>query len=206
MEREITPKLVFGVTYSYNSGISDRRGRQSGTILYLDTLGNELLPDYQKFGVDFLFKYRGFSMYGEYVNAKAFVPGGIKQRVRNDGSAASTFLVNGVQDVPNYVKARMIVGSGYSVQAGYLFQSLLSLDFRYSHLDPESNSFLNNGTFYNRPDYFSLCASKYISRNYGAKIQASVTYNRAKTGSLSPRDELLKGEEFSGAIMLTLSL
>ncbi len=206
MERERTPKLVIGATYSFNRGISDRRGRQSGTILYLDSLGNETLPDYQKFGIDFLLKYRGFTFLGEFINARATVPNAISQRVRNDGSTASTFLVNGVQDIPNYVKGRMILGSGFNIQAGYLFLNGISVDARYTHLNPETNSFLRNGTFYNRPDSYSFCTSKYLGRNYGAKVQASVTWSKAAPGSLTVLGAPLKGNEISGALMFTISL
>ena len=51
--RENNHKLVFGINYSYNNGISSRRGRYSGDILYNDSLGNTLLPDYIKYGFDF---------------------------------------------------------------------------------------------------------------------------------------------------------
>jgi Phosphate-selective porin O and P len=206
MERELTPKLVFGATYSYNSGISDRRGRQSGTVLYLDSLGNETLPDYQKFGFDFLFKYRGLSVLGEFIRTSAVVPKTISQRVRADGTTATTFLVNGLQNVPNYVKARMMLGKGFNVQIGYLFTNGFSIDARYTKLKADPNSFLNNGTFYNRPDFYSLCASRYLGRNYGAKLQASVTWNKANAGSLTVTGKPLAGNELSGTIMLTFSL
>ncbi len=206
MERELTPKLVFGLTFSRNQGISDRRGRQSGIILYLDSLGNETLPDYQKIGVDFLFKYRGFSVLGEYVKSSATVPGAIKQRVRTDGTSASTFLVNGIQDIPNYVKGRMILGEGFNIQAGYLFLNGFELNARFTQVKPDDNSFLNNPTFFNRPEYYSICASKYFGRNYGAKIQASLTYNKAETGTLSVVDTPIIGNEISGSVMLTISL
>jgi hypothetical protein len=206
MERELTPKLVFGLTFSRNQGISDRRGRQSGTILYLDSLGNETLPDYQKIGADFLFKYRGFSVLGEYVKSSATVPGAIKQRVRTDGTSASTFLVNGIQDIPNYVKGRMILGEGINIQAGYLFLNGFELNARFTQVKPDDNSFLNNTTFFNRPEYYSICASKYFGRNYGAKIQASLTYNKAETGTLSVVDTPIIGNEISGSVMLTISL
>ncbi len=206
MERELTPKLVIGATYSYNSGISDRRGRQSGTVLYLDSLGKETLPDYQKFGIDFLFKYRGFSVLGEFIKTSATVPKTISQRVRTDGTASTTFLVNGVQDVPNYVKGRMMLGSGFNIQAGYLFTNGFSIDARYTKLQADANSFLNNATFYNRPEFYSLCASRYVGRNYGAKVQASVSWNKANAGSLTVTGKPLTGNELSAALMFTLSL
>ena len=206
MERELTPKLVIGATFSYNSGISDRRGRQSGTILYLDSLGKETLPDYQKFGVDFLFKYRGFSVLGEFIKTSATVPKTISQRVRTDGTAATTFLVNGVQDVPNYVKGRMMLGTGFNIQAGYLFTNGFSIDARYTKLQADANSFLNNATFYNRPEFYSLCASRYLGRNYGAKVQASVSWNKANAGSLTVNGKPLTGNELTAALMFTFSL
>lgn len=206
MERELTPKLVIGATYSYNSGISDRRGRQSGTILYLDSLGKETLPDYQKFGIDFLFKYRGFSVLGEFIKTSATVPKTISQRVRTDGTAATTFLVNGVQDVPNYVKGRMMLGTGFNIQAGYLFTNGFSIDARYTKLQADANSFLNNATFYNRPEFYSLCASRYLGRNYGAKVQASVSWNKANAGSLTVNGKPLTGNELTAALMFTFSL
>ena len=35
---------------------------------------------------------------------------------------------------------------------------------------------LNNETFYNRPNYYTLGVSKLLGRNYGFKVQASVTH------------------------------
>jgi hypothetical protein len=206
MERELTPKFVVGVTFSHNQGISDRRGRQSGTILYLDSNNNETLPDYRKFGVDFMFKYRGFSVSGEFLQATASVPTSIKQRVRTDGSKSSAFLVAGVQDVDAYVKSRMILGSGLNLQTGYLFQNGISVDGRYSKITPDTYSFLTNGTFNNRTDYYTLCLSKYLGRNFGAKLQAAVTYVKAAEGSFTLLGAPLIGNELQGSLMLTLAL
>ena len=203
--RELTPKFVIGANYSYNVGISDRRGSQSGTILYLDNQNKELLPDYVKYGVDFLFKYRGFSLLGEYVNASARVPSGITQRVRVDGTTATTFTVNGLQDVENYIKGRMMVGEGFNLQSGYIFKNLFSIDGRIAHLKPQTNSFLNNGTYYNRSNYYTLGITKYLARNYGAKIQLDCTYINAKAGSNDINGNLIKGDEFITRVITTIS-
>lgn len=108
--RERAPKLVIGANFSHNNGMSSRRGRNSGAILYLDDKDQEALPDYTKYGVDFMFKFLGFSALGEFVKTTASVPGKITQRLRNDGSTATTFNVNGIQDVENYVRGRMMLG------------------------------------------------------------------------------------------------
>ena len=173
--RELTPKFVIGVNYSHNSGMSSRRGRNSGSILYLNELGQQSLPDYTKYGIDFLFKYNGFSALGEYVKSSSTVPTDIIERVRNDGSTSSSFLVNGVQDIESYVNGRMMLGEAYNIQMGYLFKSGITIDSRYTHFKADDNSFLNNATFYNRPNYYTLGIGKLLGRNYGAKIQGSIT-------------------------------
>ena len=173
--RELTPKFVIGVNYSHNSGMSSRRGRNSGSILYLNELGQQSLPDYTKYGIDFLFKYNGFSALGEYVKSSSTVPTDIIERVRNDGSTSSSFLVNGIQDIESYVNGRMMLGEAYNIQMGYLFKSGITIDSRYTHLKADDNSFLNNATFYNRPNYYTLGIGKLLGRNYGAKIQGSIT-------------------------------
>jgi hypothetical protein len=154
-----------------------------------------MLPENAKIGIDFLFKYRGFSMIGEYVKTRAYVPEGIAQRVRVDGSTSSSFDVNGIQDIPNYIKGRMMLGTGYNLQMGYLFKNKVSLDARYTHIKSDAHSFLNNGTFYNRPNYYTLGLSKMLGRNYGTKIQADVTYVANKGGINNSKGLPVSGNE-----------
>lgn len=203
--RELTPKLVVGAVYSYNQGMSSRRGRESGAIIYLNDEGEESLPDFVKFGVDFLFKYRGFSMLGEFVQTSASVPDDITQRVRNDGSVATTFPINGEENVENYVKNRMMLGKGYNIQAGYIFKNRISIDARYCHLDGDEFSFLNNGTFYNRPNYYTIGLGKFLSRGYGMRIQGSVTYVDAAEGSRDIKGDPLSGNEWIARVMTTIA-
>ena len=196
--RELTPKFVVGVNYSYSVGISDRRGSQSGTILYLDKNNNELLPDYAKYGVDFLFKYNGFSLLGEYVNASARVPSEISKYIKNDGTYDTTVFA---ADVKN----RMMLGEGYNLQGGYVFKNRFSVDGRVSYLKPQTYSFLNNPTFYNRSNYYTIGVSKYLARGYGAKIQLDCTYINAKNGSNDLNGNPIKGNEFLTRLITTIS-
>jgi hypothetical protein len=206
MERERTLKLVAGIFGSFNQGISDRRGSESGTYLYFDSLGRELLPDYRKIGADFLLKYRGFTLSGEWVKSTAGIPNGIRSRVRNDGSVSSSFPVNNVENMPAYVRNRLILGSGVNFQAGYLFKNLISVDGRLCRLFPDDNSFLRNPTFYNRTHFYTLGLSRFLQRNYGSRIQASFTYARAAAGSLTLEGKPLSGNDLSGTLMLVFSL
>jgi hypothetical protein len=202
--RELTPKLLIGFIYSTNYGVSSRRG-EGNTITYLNDSLEEILPNFTKFGADFLFKYKGFSVLGELIQTTAFVPNSIFYRVRNDGSISNTFLVNGVQEVQNYVKSRMMLGSGLNIQAGYYFKNRISVDARYATLRADVNSFLNNGTYYNRPNYYTVGISKYLSRGYGFKIQASATYVEVSSGSFDIFGKPLNNNEWIGNIITTLS-
>ena len=203
--REQAPKLVLGVHFSHNSGMSSRRGRASGAIIYLDENNQESLPDYTKYGFDFLFKYKGFSAIGEYIKSSAVVPDDITQRVRNDGSISSSFLVDGMQNIDSYVKGRMMLGQAYNFQMGYLFKSGFSIDTRFTHLDADENSFLNNATFYNRPNYYTLGIGKLLAKNYGAKIQASITYVDGSLGINDAQSSPIEGNEWLARIITTIS-
>jgi len=205
--RENAPKLVIGGVWNRNYGMSSRRGRGSGDILYLDKDGEVLLPDYTKYGIDFMFKYRGFSMLGEFHASEAEVPDEITTRVRNDGSRSTTFDVNGEQNVENYVKGRMMLGQGYNLQMGYIFRNLMSVDARFTYIEADRHSFLNNGTFYNRPRYYTVGISKYFDNNYGFKIQGSFTYVDAEEGSndINGAGNPIPGNEWIARLMATIS-
>jgi len=203
--RELTPKLVVGANFSQNYGMSSRRGRESGAILYLNDLDEVVLPNFTKFGVDFLFKYKGFSLLGEFVKTLATVPDEISKRVRNDGSIATTFPVGDIDNVEQYVKGRMMLGEGYNVQMGYLFKSGISIDGRYTHLKPDEHSFLNNETFYSRPNYYTLGLSKMFDRNYGTKIQGDFTFIQGLNIN-DNNGNLIGGNEFVARIILTFTL
>ncbi len=169
--RENSPKLVFGGHFSHNQGMSSRRGRGSGEIIFLNSDLQESLPDYQKYGIDFLFKYKGLSVLGEFIKSRSFLPSDLAYFVRADGT-----LSTGVTESDtNYPNNKLVLGYGYNIQLGYVFQNRVSLDFRYTHLKADTYSFLNNNTFYNRPNYYTAGITKYLSKRYGFKIQASVT-------------------------------
>jgi len=123
------------------------------------------------------------------------VPDDITQRIRNNESASTNFLVGGIQDIESYIKGRMMLGEVYNIQLGYLFKSGVSIDGRYTYLKADDNSFLNNATFYNRPNYYTLGVSKYLSRSYGAKIQAPYTYVDGNYGINNNNGDAISGDE-----------
>lgn len=174
--RELNPKLLIGFSASYNNGITSRRGRRNGDFIYYTLNGTDTsyqLPDFFKFGADILFKYRGFSLIGEFVQTKAFIPDGIthrNDRYNNPNNLTTNFRTYSPAD---YVRTQMMLGSGLNLQAGYIFKSLFSIDGRFTSLRPDELSFLNNSLFYNRNKYYEIGVSKYFTKNYTFKLQAS---------------------------------
>lgn len=178
MVRELTPKLMIGINGSYNVGMSSRRGRENGDFLFYNVSQNDTsyrLPNFLKTGADLLFKYRGFSLMAEFVMTKAFIADDIT--IRNDRYGnPENFTTNFRSYTPSeYVRTQLMLGSGLNLQAGYLFKNLFSIDARFSSLNPDEYSFMNNTSFYNRNKYYTIGLSKYFSKNYSYKIQASYT-------------------------------
>ena len=195
--RERSPKLIVGAYANFNQGMSSRRGREQGAILYLDANLDPLLPNYAQVGVDGMLKYRGFSLLAEWIQAQAYVPEGIAYRVRNDGSVASTFEIDGVNDVSAYVRNRMMTGSGFNVQAGYVLPSNWSVDVQATQLNPADFSFLRNGAFYDRPQYYTIGFTHYASRWYGLKHQLSATWNAVGPDARNHENSLLTAPEWT---------
>ena len=224
--RELTPKLVVGATINYNDGITSRRGRDSGRFLYINDLngngtiddGEERFPDYGKFGIDFLFKYNGFSVLGEYHRGFA---SNIAEDInlRNDWANNPSEFTDRFRGRVNptspdfrdytpqeYVRRQLMLGEGYNIQGGYLFKCGISVDARYTHLRAETHSFMNNATFFNRTDYYTIGVSKYLSRSYGAKIQASYTWiNAGEFGIFDNNQNALPGDEQLFRLILTVA-
>lgn len=174
---ELSPKLAIGAAYSYNDGTSDRRGgNSSGDILYMNDRGEIDLPDFGKLNLDLFFKYRGWNFLGEYTKTWAYVPSTITTRVRNDGSTSTSFEIDGEQHIENYIKNRMILGSAFNIQGGYLFRNFWTVNARYTHIIPDEYSYLNNDLYYNRNDIMEFSVAKYFSADYSSKIQFTASF------------------------------
>jgi hypothetical protein len=202
MAYEFTPKLCLGVAYSYNMGTSDRRGgRSSGDILYLDAKDRYCLPDMSKLVADINFKYQGWSLLAEFAKTWAAVSDDITQRVRNAGTATTDFDVDGVQDVDAYIRNRMMLGWGYNIQAGYMFRSLWSIDARYTHIEADKYSYLNNDLYFNRPDFADLSLTRYLTRSYASKIQLTIGWTHTKGQCRTPDSKYHEGSEWNAIMM-----
>tara|TARA_B100001057_G_scaffold117054_1_gene115634 strand:- start:1346 stop:2461 length:1116 start_codon:yes stop_codon:yes gene_type:complete len=134
LKREETPKLMLSVTYDYNDNAT-RQGGQMGN----DIAGST--RDLQSIQADAHFKYRGLSFFGEYAN-----------RVTTDGSPE-----NDLGEVYH-------TGSALNLQGGYLFKNNWELAGRYTQVDFEEATGLDNFT------QLTVGFSKYVV-GHNLKIQ-----------------------------------
>jgi hypothetical protein len=177
--RERSLKLVVGANGSYNQGMSSRRGRIGGDFLFyninaIDT--NYRLPDYIKYGADLLIKYKGFSLLTEYVKTQVYIADDITHRNDRYNNPEEIIAFDSDDNTKEYIRSQLVLGNSINIQAGYAFKNLISIDGRFTSINSDEFSWLNNGTFYNRPNYYTFGVSKYFARNYGFKVQASITY------------------------------
>ena len=140
---EPLPKMYVAGVFSRN----ENGARTGGTIG---------LPLYEQrtvenFFIDGIFKYRGFSLYGEYARRQALEP------ITRDG------LGN--------VRA-LFAGEGINLQAGYMAFPQWEISARYSSIEPneESKPFVQGQTQY------TLCVTRFFN-GHRVKAQGDITYN-----------------------------
>ena len=147
LKREETPKLAVGLSYDFNDGAVRQRGQQGS---FMEGTNGLVFTDLSTFLGDFMFKYKGFSAAGEYGN-----------RQNIDGFVAITG--------PNEVM-KFISGSGFVLQAGYLFDNNFELAGRFTTVAPDDPAIsgLREQTEY------TLGVSKYIV-GHSLKVQSDAS-------------------------------
>ena len=184
LEREETPKLAVGVVYSIDKGATSAYGSTGGRYLYGDVNQNVLLPDYSKYIFDYLFKYRGFYSMGSVIATKATVPANIAGAFSLKGVFTPYPSSQTTQQIQNTVLSFLDIGTGYNIQAGYLFKCDWSIGARYSYL----NNNVNSAAFAINNRNYSIIATKYLSGN-NLKIQAEFDYNELKSNLQSTNNK-----------------
>lgn len=119
-------------------------------------------PDYRKLSADLLFKWNGFSLLAEYVNATANGLNGLY--VEKD---------EGAKLKPRQIANYLALGNGLNVQAGYLFRKLWALDVAYSKVNPEWKE--TGQSVLREADNITFGASKYFNNNT-FKLQLAGSY------------------------------
>ncbi len=197
LEREETPKLAVGVVYSINKGATSAYGTNGGRYLYGDANQNVVLPDYSKYIFDYIFKYRGFYSMGSLIATKATVPSSIAGAFSLKGIFTPYPTLQTTHQVDSTVRSYLNIGTGYNIQAGYLFKSDWSVALRYSYL----NSDIYSAAFASSNRNYSFVLTKYLSGN-NLKIQTEVDYYELQNNLQSINN---KGT-YTGQIMFCVNL
>lgn len=96
----------------------------------------------------------------------------------------------------------MMLGQGFNIQAGYMLRSLWSFDLRYTYLKPDEYSYMNNNLYFNRHNFYDFSVSKYLTRNYAAKIQLTVGLARSNGENRTPDSTYTyNGNEWIGNLL-----
>lgn len=137
---EKTPKLAIGATYSMNKR-AHRLGGQIGRFM----LAGET-RDMSSFFADFIMKYRGWAVSGEFGNRKADNP-----------------IINPTQTV--------YVGHAVNAQVSYVFSNFISPSVRFTQVWPEEQIYLSEDI----TTQYAVGISKYFNR-HNLKLQSDFTF------------------------------
>jgi hypothetical protein len=147
--REQTPKLAIGATFDVNDKAGRSRGNL-GTFFLEDTM--QLKTLYTGF-VDMMFKYKGFSMMGEFA-------------IRGpDGNDPIMYYTNGSK------AGTYFTGSAVNLQTGYLFKNNCELSLRYTNVRTQNISVGRDEQEY------TIGFSRYIV-GHSLKIQTDLGYRQ----------------------------
>ncbi len=153
LAREKTPKLSLAAAYSDNKKSTRTRGQ----------LGKKLYEPRDMTGTfaDFMFKYNGFAVYGEYANRRS------KNPITKDQNGNIQYVY---------------VGDGYLLQASYIFHNNIELAARLAIVEPQSKIYGLKDAEWNR--HITLNSTYYL-HSHRAKFQLEVTHNTAENKQTS---------------------
>lgn len=161
IKKEISPKFVFGISASYNDGVSNSVGEGHGDFMLYNINGDLQLPDYMQVYCDFLFKFKGFSFLAEYANASALS----LQQIYTDPLAISLLQ-------PSQISEFLALGSAINFNLGYVLNNGIGIDLSFSEVTPEYD--LNSNSIINPITAASFGVSKYFLEN-DFKITTSIS-------------------------------
>ncbi len=154
LNREATPKLMFGATYDLNNNAVKTRSNM-GRYMFNDT--GLYQTNISTLFLDFMFKYNGFSLMGEYADRDADNPIAINSDNTETGDVVQ-------------------VGRGLNLQSGYLFKTNWEVSARYTNIKLDYNI-----TGKTPETQYTLGLSKYIV-GHKLKVQTDLSYLNVDDG------------------------
>lgn len=167
LEKEQKPKLALGVAGSYNDGANEAVGEGHNLMELYNGIGQLQFPDYRKLSFDLLFKYKGFSLLGEYMVGTATSLDGLYL----DNTGTNILL-------PTVISQYLNLGNSYALHAGYVSKWNIGLDLRYAAVTPEFGD--NTSSLLADANRLEIGLSKYMMKN-AMKLQVSYAQTEMNT-------------------------
>ncbi|WP_421803792.1 porin [Flagellimonas sp.] len=148
LSREDTPKLMLAATYDLNADAVKTRSNLGGYMI------NDIglyTTDISTVFIDLMFKYRGFSLMGEFADRNADNP----IATNSDGTPTGDVVQ---------------VGNGLNLQSGYLFKNNWEVSARFTNIELDKEI-----TGENPEEQYTLGLSKYIV-GHKLKVQTDFSY------------------------------
>lgn len=159
LAREPSPKFMLATTYDINKDAVKTRSNM-GTYMFNDIGFHQ--TDISTLFLDIMFKYKGFSLMGEYAHRDAAEP----IALNSDGTPTGDTVQ---------------VGRGLNLQSGYLFKNNWEVSARFTNITLDSNI-----TGENPEEQYTLGVSRYV---VGHKLKVQTDFSYLDTTSES--DELM---------------
>ena len=176
--REESPKLLVGGAMSYNDGASNKVSEGHGDFVLYDKDGNSKFPALRKIAADLLFKWQGWSIMAEYVNASATDLKGIYTKSTGDHPLQP-------EEIANYLN----LGNGYNVQVGYLLKSGWGFDARFSKVKPEFEETETSPLW--ETNEYAVSVAKYFINN---RLMCQGAFTYLKNPNFKTANEKLSAE------------
>lgn len=148
--REPKPKLSLAAGFNYNEG-AERTGGQLGRALFSPVSKKNFISD-------FLFKYKGLSVYGEYMRRSATT------------SPVTSLYENGIAVQNRYIYQ----GEGKLIQAGFVFKKNYEIAGRFAQINPFEEIY----AFEDIRKNYAICFSKYL-KGHRFKLQTDFTFEES---------------------------
>lgn len=152
LTRESQLKLAFGLTYDLNDDASRQGGQLKGFVF--DKSGDEIFTDLSSVMFDWMFKYKGFSFQGEFID-------------KIGDKRASMLFATAIPE------NRFRTGRGFNAQLGYVFENNIELAGRFTRISPNYYSSLNELNEY------TIGLSKYL-KGHKLKVQTDLSLTDKK--------------------------
>jgi hypothetical protein len=169
---EPKPRLALGVAASYNRKAASPTGSDNPLITNIyNAAGAQDFANYRKLVADLIFKYRGFSIVGEYTDAS--VSG--KDLFTNAGATSKL--------TPEVASTLYRLGDAFNIQSSYVFKSKWVIDARYSKVHPE---YALAGSLVHKQEWYTAGINRYLKYN-AIKAGINVTYIKDATPLLNTK-------------------